>query len=153
MVIAIVLGFLGAALLLGAGVAALFVMQKRKIANWLQYMRTPPAKDVDSPIVQIIDEISQIFMQRVETRIKAQTMQAEGAVKRQENKLMGEAIETAISARSPWLGLLMNLAPEAAKKLKKSPSMAMAALNIANSLGGLGGGNNGDSSGKQLYSY
>lgn len=143
MILAITIPTVATTILLPLIIRKMYKNERERIENALISFISPTgSKDNPQPseLAQWIDSISAIFIQRAETRIKAQTMQAQGAVKRQENALMGEIIEGAVAAKSPLLGLLMQFAPDAAKKLKKSPAMAQAVLGVADMLGAGGSG-------------
>jgi len=134
----------------------LYKTERERVENALISFVSPTGtKDNPQPsaMAQWIEAASAIFLERMETRIKAQTMQATGAVKRQENALMGEIVEGAIAAKSPLLGLVMQFAPEATKKLRKSPAMAQALMGVADMFKGGGGtkSNNGSTDLSQLY--
>lgn len=147
-----------AAALLVCGAAFVFkriyAKEKAKALEFIDKIRQPQGPDKNSLLVEFIDEMSFIFIQRLETRLKAQSMQMEGAIKRQANKIEAEMTKSAIANKSPILGAIMELAPESAglSKLLKTPAALEAVSRLA---GGMFGGgaetNNGNGQSKQLY--
>lgn len=143
-----------AATLIIIGVAFVFkrfyAKEKQKIVDLWSEATRQPAPDKNSLLAEYIDEIAQIFILRFENRIKAQTMQAQGAVKRQANQIEAEMTKNYIARKVPLLGAIMELAPESAgiSKLLKTPSAGMAVAGLVEKFmgsGGGGGGNNGHS--------
>ena len=149
LILSIIIPAAAVTILLPLVIRKMYKNERERVENALVSFISPTGtKDNPQPsaLAQWVEAASAIFLERMETRIKAQGMQANGAVKRQENALIGEMVEGAIAAKSPLLGMLMQFAPDASKKLRKSPAMAQAVLGVADMFKGSGSGAPGNGS-------